>query len=76
MDKGAANQYEKSAISVPYLLRDKGNSTNISCVILVFPHGDIFIFGTRAFILKRHDIAEVNINHVTTRKNCLSLINV
>lgn len=27
-----------------------------------------------SFILKNNDIAEVNNNHVTTRKNCLSLI--
>lgn len=35
----------------------------------------IYLF-LHSFTLKNNDIAEVNNNHVTTRKKCLSLINV
>lgn len=35
----------------------------------------IYLF-LHSFTLKNNDIAEVNNNHVTTRKKCLFLINV
>lgn len=35
----------------------------------------VYLF-LHSFALKNNDIAEVNNNHVTTRKKCLSLINV